>query len=518
MTNRRSNDQLPALSGLVPLLALVRLGLHLLTNVGFFGYGYFRDEFYYWVGSQRLAWGYVDHPPLAPLLLRLTTETLGESMFAMRLPAALAGAATVYLSGLMARELGGSKAAQALSALTVALAPILLIFTSFYSPNAFAFLWWALITYLLLRLLRRDRPQLWLAVGLVAGVGLQNKHTMLLLGLGIAAGLLLTPARRYLRSRWLWLGGGLALLLALPNFLWQVANGWPSLEFYANATLYKNVTTSPPEILLTQILVFNPFALPLWLAGLYYFLWHPAGRRYRTLGWVYLALLALMIAAQSSRPDRIAGAYPMLFAAGAVLVERLAGRGRRPRLRLAAVTAAVLLGAAIMLPVSLPLLPPQPTARMATAMGIAEVAAERDKSAALPQYLADRFGWRELARTVAAVYAELPAEEQAQAAILTTNYGEAGAIDFFGRQAGLPPAISGHNHYYLWGPGPETGAVVITVNYPAEGVGELFAAVEPADTFACELCMDYEDDAPILVARHLQIPLQQAWQQVKHYD
>lgn len=277
------------------------------------------------------------------------------------------------------------------------------------------------------------------------------------------------------------------------------------------------MTTSPPEILLTQALVFNPFALPLWLAGLYYFLLHSEGRPYRMLGWVYLTLLVVMVTAQSSRPDRIAGAYPMLFAA-AVLTVRLAARRRRPQLTVAGITAFLLLGAAVMLPVSLPLLPPQPTARLATAMGITEVAAERDRTSALPQYLADRFGWPELARTVARVYADLPAEEQKQAAILATNYGEAGAIDFFGRQYGLPRAISGHNHYYLWGAGAKTGAVVITVNYPAEGVEGLFATVHRVVTYQCELCMDYEDDAPILVARNLLIPLQRAWEQVKHYD
>ena len=170
---------------------------------------------------------------------------------------------------------------------------------------------WTASAYILLLLLQRDSPRLWLWVGVIAGLGLQMKHTMALFGLGMLLGLLLTPTRRYLRSKWLWLGGAIAMLIFLPNLIWQVQHDRLSLEFYAHSNLVKNVPTPPGELMLTQILVLHPLTFPIWLAGLYFLLFAADGRPYRMLGWVYLVILSVLIVGQSSRPDRLAGAYPI---------------------------------------------------------------------------------------------------------------------------------------------------------------------------------------------------------------
>ena len=510
-----SQRDLLSSTGLLMGLALLKLLLHLATNHNLLGYGYFRDELYYMVCAERLDFGYVDHPPLAPLILNLNRQLLGDSLFALRLLPAVAGAATVLLTGLMVRQLGGSRRAQCLAALAVIFAPVLLIINGFFSMNAFEVLLWTSCAYLLLLLLKTDRPQLWLPIGLVAGLGLQNKHTMLIFGLGMAVGLTLTPARKHLRSKWLWLGGAIAFLIFLPNLVWQVRHGWPSLEFYANANLFKNIPTSPQDILLTQILALNPVALPIWLAGLGYYLFAREGKPYRMMGWLYLVLLLALIASRSSRPDRIAGAYPMLLAAGAVAIERAIQRLNRPRLAWAAMTV-LILGGTVLMPIGIPVLPPEATARYTAALGLTDdLQIERDNAPPLPQYFADRFGWQEMVATIAEVYASLPPEEQAKATILTSDYGKAGAIDVLGRAYGLPRAISGHNNYYLWGAEGASGEVVISTGLSGKSPRSIFDDVKQVATVRCDHCL--ENGSPVYLARHPRLSIDKVWPHVKHY-
>ena len=499
-------------TALLIAIALLKLFLHLITNNRLLGYGYFRDELYYLVCAERLDFGYVDHPPLAPLLLSLDRRLLGDSIFALRLLPAVAGAATVFLTGLMARQLGGGRFAQSLAALALTLAPVHLVINGFFSPNAFEVLLWTVSAYILLLLLKQNNPRLWPWVGVVAGIGLQMKHTMALFGLGMLLGLLMTSARRHLRSRWLWLGGVLAFLIFLPNLIWQMRHHWPSLEFYANANLVKNVPTPPGELMLTQMLVMNPLTLPIWLVGLFFFLFAAEGRPYRMLGWVYLAILSVLIVGQSSRPDRLAGAYPMLLAPGARIIERTLG----PRRALAAAAMGLLvLGGLLTLPIGLPILPPETTARYAAVLG-GSVQIEQGKRGSLPQYFADRLGWEEMVATVAQVHRALPPEERARAIVLAGNYGQAGAVDFLGRELGLPEAISGHNTYFLWGPGDASGEVVIAIGVPEGDLREFFEDVTRAATARCDYCLQRE--RPVYVARWLKVPLQELWPQVKHYD
>ncbi|MDP9122081.1 MAG: glycosyltransferase family 39 protein, partial [Acidobacteriota bacterium] len=500
--------------GVVAALALVKLLLHLATT-GLFGYGFFVDELYFLACSRHLAWGFVDMPPLFPAVTALVRAVLGESLLAIRLLPALAGTALVVLTGLMARDLGGRRFAQGIAALAVLTAPIWLVLHSIHTMNALEQLFWAGCAWLVIRIVRDDRPRLWVLFGLVAGLGLLNKHSMAFFGLALAAGLLLTPERRAFRSRWLWLGGLLAALVFLPNLVWVVEHHFPHFEMLANIKRDgRDVQANPLQFMVQQILLFNPLALPLWLGGLAWLLADPAGRRYRVLGITYLAILAEMFLLDG-RPYYPAPAYPMLFAAGGVAVEQwlAARRWRGPRLAYAALLA---LSGAILAPLFAPLLPPETMIRYARAIGVSQPRIETHRLGPLPQLMADRFGWQEMAEEVARVYRSLPAEDRARAAVFGQNYGQAGAIDLFGPALGMPPAVSGHLSYFLWGPRGYTGEVMIVMGDRREVLARKFRRVELAGHVFHPYSMPYQH-FDIFVCRGPVEPLPVLWPQLKQY-
>jgi len=501
-------------------LAAVALLLHLVSNRG---YGYFRDELYYLACGEHLDWGYVDHPPFVALVARMSRALLGDSLPAIRFVPAVASAALVFLTGLLARELGGSRFSQCLAAICAVVAPHYLFVGNYLSMNVFDELFWAAGAFLLTRLIKRDDPRLWVPFGAVAGAGLMNKHSMLFFGFGVAVGLLLTPQRRHLSSRWLWAGLLVAGAIFLPNIIWEVRHGWPTLEFMQNAQRLKNYQASPFEFFLGQVLEMHPFTLPVWLLGLGYFLLSNNGRRYRLLGLAYAAIFALL-AIQKAKAYYLAPAYPMLLAGGGVAVGRFiegapaGGAGRRRGWMKPAVLAPLILGGALTAPMVLPVLPVETFIRYQALFGGAgEVREERHRMGRLPQRYADMFGWEEMAATVARVYQALPADEQARCGIFTSNYGEAGAIDFFGKRYGLPKALSGHNNYYLWGPGVRPVEIVITIGESEEDVKKSFEQVSLAATFRNENVMPYEDDLPIYVGRRPRAPIDAIWPRTKKF-
>jgi hypothetical protein len=511
---RRNRGALLGGSAILALLAGVKLLVHLLTADN---YGYFRDELYYIAASERLDLGYVDFPPFVALVVAFVRATLGDSLLALHLLPALAGAAVVVLAGLMARELGGNRFAQGLAALAVLVAPNFLVMGTFISMDAFDQLFQVSAAYVLLLTLKRDQPRLWLLFGLLTGLGLLTKVTMLFFGFAVFAALLLTPARRQLLAPWPWLSGAIAFAFLLPYVIWQITHGWPTLEFWADYG-EKVDPASPIEFLVEQIVTMQPPTLPLWLAGLWFFLFAREGRPYRALGWTYAVLFALF-AALNSKFYFLAPAYPMLFAAGSVAIERFFGRHRRWRWSLPAYAAVLAISGILVAPITvLPVFPVETLARITGAFGgDAGIEVETREVAELPQIFADRFGWEGMAETVARVHDRLPPEERSGACVLAGNYGEAGAIDFFGAKHGLPLAISGHNSYYLWGPGDCGGEVVVAVGVPREPLEGVFGRIERAATVRCHYCMPDEDDLPVYVCRDPKLPFEEAWPRFKHF-
>lgn len=494
------------------LMAVGKVALHLAT-IG--NYGYFRDELYYLACADRLAWGYVDHPPLSIAVLAATRAVLGDSLLAIRLPAVLAGAATVVLTGWLARELGGGRFAQVLAALTLAFMPVALGMATFYSMNALDILFWGAAVLLLVRVLNGADTRWWLALGVIVGVGMLNKISMGFLVFGVLVGLSLTRQRRHLLSPWFWFGGIIAALVFLPHVIWQIAHGLPTLEFMRNATALKIQRMSLGQFLAAQVLYTSPAAVPIWVGGLAYVLFARSAAVYRALGIAYVAILALLVV-QHGKAYYLAPAYSMLIAAGGVAFERLSARRAWRWCRPALVGLVIAVGL-LVLPLSVPVLSPERLIRYSTALGVQAPQEERQAQVAMSQHFADRFGWENLVATVARVYHSLPSDDRARATILTGNYGEAGAIDFFGRRHGLPKAISGHNNYWLWGPRDARGDVVIAVGVSRHRLDQLFNEVVQADTVTSDYAMAFETNLPVYVCHRPKRPLTEAWPTLRRY-
>jgi hypothetical protein len=516
MQGMNSSTSLPdAHSGrLVALFAGAKLLLHLATASG---YGYFRDEFYYLACADHPAAGYVDHPPLSVWWLWLARALLGDSRFALRLTPALLGAATVALVGLMARRMGGGRWAQALAMTGALVAPQYLALDHFYSMNAFDVFFWALCAFLVLRVLEQPTNARWAALGVALGLGLQNKIGVLWMGAGLFVGLVATRERRLLKTPGPWICGAVAAALFAPHVAWQVANGWPTREFIHNAQTGKMAAVSPLQFLIGQIMMMSPFTLPLWLAGLGWLFRGEAGRPYRLLGWTYLTAFAILLTSGASRSGYLAPAYSWLFAAGGVALGSWLERPRLAWMRPAYAALLLATGAAIA-PLALPLLPIESYIGYARALGEAPETEERKELGALPQFYADMHGWERIVDAVAVAHARLSPEERSAARVFAGDYGVAGAVDLLGRRRGLPPAISGHNNYWLWGPRGWDGSVVIVVGGREEQVRPLFESVEPAGSTDCGYCMPYENGMPVWIARGLRQPVAETWPRLKHYE
>jgi Dolichyl-phosphate-mannose-protein mannosyltransferase len=488
------------------------LGVLLLHLVFLRGYGVFRDELYYIACGRRPAWGYVDHPPLVAWIAWVVAHLVGESHLALRVVAALAAAAAVWVTARIARELGGGSFALLLAGLGAGLAPIMLALGSIYSMNAFDLLFWAVLFWTMTCILRGGDERLWIVFGAVAGLGLLNKISVLFLGLGIVVGLVLARRFSVFRSRFFWAGGVLAFLLFLPHLVWQQAHAWPTLEFMANARRDKMVALPVTGFLRVVLDDTTPVAW-LWVFGVAWLLVARAAGRVRALGFAFLAVLALL-ATTGGKPYYLAASYAAPLAAGAVAVEAWTERARRLRPVLAALVVAA--GLALS-PFAAPVLAVDDYVRYAAALGEKPGTDERHELSRLPQFYADMFGWREMAETVAGVARRLAPEERAKACVFGQNYGEAGAIEYFGRDLGLPPAISAHNSYWLWGPGRCTAEVLLVIGDRRDRLDELFESVEEGGVFHCRDCMPYENGRRVWVARRLKVPLAGLWSEIKHF-
>ncbi len=493
-------------------LSLLTVLIHFLANGG---YGYFRDELYYMACGRHLAWGYVDQPPFVALMAVVTRHLLGSSLFALRFFPALCGGLLVLLTGLMAREMGGGRYAQVLTAVAVMVAPVYLAIDNYFSMNCFDQVFWALAGYVVIRILKQDNPKLWLLFGLVAGAGLMNKYSMGFLGLGVVVGLVLTPARRQLLSKWLWLGGVIAFLIFLPHILWEIHYGFPSLEFIHNATTFKNLPQTPLQFMTASALGIGFLSLPIWLAGLGFFFLGDDGKHFRLFGWVFVSILALFLVTKA-KPYYLAPAYLFPLAGGAVAIADFVRRHNWNWLRPASI-ALLLAGGVMTAPFVLPVLPVESFIKYQARMGVKAPREERGKAAKLPQQYADMFGWQNMAATVAEVYNSLSPDEKQKCVIGASNYGEAGAIDFFGMNYGLPNAISSHNSYWIWGPGDKPGEVLIVVGGNAKDYQAMYEDVEQAATITCEYAMPFETDLPVFLCRRPKMTLQQVWPHLKNF-
>ena len=429
-------------------------------------YGIFRDEFYYLANGRHLAWGYVDHPPVVAVIAWCTEHTIGTSIYALRAPMLLALVGVLSAIAGLVRRMGGGGVAVTVAWLAFALSPYYLYAFHYLSMNAPEILWWSIAALLLfdatLGFTARapstwTAARGWLAFGAVMGVAALTKVSGLVWGAGLALGLVLSPARRHLRSPWAWAAVGIAAALFLPHVWWQAANGWPTAEFVRNAQRDKISVLSPGAFLLEQVTLLGPIGAVVAVAGLV----GVATRigRAPAYGVAFVFVLVVFVV-QRSKPYYTMPAYPVLLAAGGIVLERWAP-WQHWWGRLAGTL--VLLFAILLVPVTLPVLPAERVPAYLARLGITVESGERHRKGALPQHFADMFGWPTLADDVAHVVAALTPAERASARIFTQNYGEAGALEYYGPARRLPPVVSGHNAYWYWGPGSDAGGPLIVV-------------------------------------------------------
>jgi 4-amino-4-deoxy-L-arabinose transferase-like glycosyltransferase len=462
-------------------------------------WGLHRDEFYYLAGGRRLDWGYVDHPPITPLLYRTAETVFGASQVGLHAMPALLSGVLVIVGALLARELGGDRRAQIIAAVGIAVSPFFLGTAHFLSTVTVDILLWSIGLLLFARLLRTRDLRLWLAIGVVAGAGLMNKDTMLFWGVGVVAGVVLARDFELLRNRWFVFGLLIAGVIFLPNLVWQGQNDWASIEFLRSLQSHTDSISSPWLYFPYQLVLLGPLLAVIWIPGVWWLLRSDEAKPFRALALGYVVVL-LLIFVLRGKAYYVGSWYPALFAAGSV---RLASVGRRP---LRVYLSYLLVSGLTAAPFALPLVP--------STSSFAKTAVGADDE------LGELIGWDHMAHQVADIAHALPADQQAQLTILTSNYSEAGAIEYWRHELGLPQPISRQNSYWIWGYGPahENGTTVV-VGFSQPELERYFTDVRQAGTVtnAIEL-HNKEYGTPMFVCRGQRMPWAEIWPLLKDYS
>jgi hypothetical protein len=471
-------------------------------------YGFHHDELYFIACGNHLSFGYVDHAPLVPWIARLATVLFGDSLVGLRVFALLAGALTILLTGWLVHRIGGGRFAQLLACLAVLVAPVFLRTGNMLCIPAFEPVFWLGCSIVLLRIVREDNPRLWPWVGLIAGAGLLNKHSMLFFGFGLGVAMLATPLRRHLRTPWPWVGAAVALFLFSPNLVWQVLHDWPTAGFLRDLNENVMAGVSKIQFVAGQFLYLNPFGAFVWIWGLV-FLFSRPGRPFRVLGWIWVSIFVLLLVTDS-KIYYLAPAYPAVIAAGGLAVERWIAAGGRRWAKPAAV-ALLLIGGIAFMPVALPYLSIDETDRYmdAVTFGAFENIYE------LTGDLHGMFGWPERVAAVTEVYESLPPEERERTMILAAGYGNAGAIDLLGRRTGLPHAVSIAQTYWMWGYPEGPIDTVIAVNYDTDFLTQIWEEVEVVKTVELKNVNPWQTPFEIALCRKPKISIDKVWPQVR---
>jgi hypothetical protein len=497
---------------IIVLFAIIKLLIHAFS----IEYGYHRDELFYITVSDNLGSANLSMLPLTPAILAVIRLVAGSSLKAIHFFPALCGAFVVALTGLMTRELGGEKRAVALASLAAIIPIGFLGVDSLFTYDFLDKLFWVTNIYLLVIILKRGDLRLWLLFGLIGGLGVLNKISILFLCMGITVALCISPQRKYVFTKWYLLSKVIVIVFLIPFLYWQHVQGWPIVSFAQYYSGGKTYAVSPLEFTWFQIFVMHPFTLPIWISGLYFAFFSSKGKKYRAIAWLYLLLFAVFVILKAKFYFLIP-MYPFLFASGSVMVDGYFKR-RGWKILPALVFPVMIIGGIITAPIAMPLLPVETFTETYKLLGAdAGVKQERHEISNLPQHFADRFGWQEMAMTIAGVYADLPEDEKSKACILTGNYGEAGAVDFFGKEYGLPEPISGHGWHYYEGIKNNTSEVVISIGISKEYLQARFGEVVQAAVFKCKYCMPYENNLPVFVSRKPNRSLEEILEEIKHF-
>lgn len=497
----------------LPATAIAATVLHLATAMQ---YGIFRDEFYYIACAKRLAWGYVDHPPFSLAVLALVQAIFGHGQFALRVLPALIGGANVYLAGRITRELGGKTYAQCFAALAILVAPVFRGVTSYYSMNVFDHFFWGLAICVLARIVVTGNVRWWLLFGVVCGLGLLNKISLLFIGFGLVVGLVLTPHRRHFRAWQLYAGGAIALLIFLPHLAWEQLNGWPMVEFTSNAARFKNAPIGPIGFFLSQILMMNPIGAPIWLCGLVAGFAAPELRPYRIFSWMFLTIF-LLLALSYGKDYYLAPAFFTILPLAGIYIEQFTER--RARGLRVAIPALQLASFVLLAPLALPILPIETFLKYQAAIGIRPPASERGlQNDEVPQHFSDRFGWEAMAQDAKAAIERLTPAQRDGLVIFVGNYGRAYALEYYAVEYGLPPVFTSHNNGYLWGPPLGDGhAVLILTDDGPDELARNFGLVQECGRHSAKYARNVERNLGIYFCSEPKFTWAEAWPKLKAF-
>jgi len=496
----------------VIIICIAYIAIQLITASN---YPVFRDELYYLDCANHPAFGYVDQPPVSIIILTIWKAIFGDSLLSIRILPALLGACLIFLTALISRALGGGKGAQIFAGVSACSGLVYYVLGGYYSMNAFDFVFWALLFYVFIKIINTQNPKLWMTFGIIAGLGLMNKISVLYFGAGLVAAMIFTKERTWFRNKYFYFGGFIALLVFLPYIIWNFTNDFATIQFIKNATTFKNESIPLLDFVKEQILDLNPLNFFVWFTGIIALIFSSKLKKYRVIAFTYIAIFVILTV-QKSKPYYLVPAYSVLLGAGAVAITEFFDSKRLAALKYVFGSLMIIV-TCLLSPIVVPVLQPSALADYLDKVGIRPKTGENSKEALFPQYFADRFGWEEMTEKVAKAYDSLPPEERKYTAIFGQNYGEAGAIDYYGRNYGLPQAISGHNSHWLWGYGSDSINTVIVIGDKKEKLESLFNSVTLADTTNCSYAMPFENHLPIFICRGMKKSFKEIWPELKKF-
>jgi 4-amino-4-deoxy-L-arabinose transferase-like glycosyltransferase len=497
-------------------ISALNLFIYLITTA-FFSYGMFRDEYYYIACANRLAFGYVDQPPLSIYVLAIWKYIFGDSMFVIRIIPAIISSASVFMIGLFTNKLGGSKSAVIIATITFMFTPIFLGVNTIFSMNSFDFLFWITSSYIFLKIIQTGNKKLWIILGVILGLGLLNKTSVFWLGAGIFTGTLFTPLRDNLKTKYPYLAFVVAILIFSPYIIWNITHDFAHLEFMRNAATKKYGGLTSLSFIKDQILIHNPLAILIWLPGIIFFFFKKESRQYRALGFIWLTTFLILLVNGHSKGEYISVAYQILFAGGAVMIEKWSAKENRGWIKYSIVVPIIIAGV-LLSPFARPLLSPEAFIKYQSAMGLEPSSNEGQELAGLPQFYSDMFGWEDLAKDVSKVYQSLPKEDREKTLVYCTNYGKAGAIEYYSTKYPLPKVICPHNSYWYWWPSDIKTTTVIIIGGKTEDYLNSLDEILEAGFHKTKYAMPYENNLHIFVGRGFKRSTDEIRQRVKNFN
>ncbi len=501
------NSERKKLLSIIFSISFINFLLYLITQV-FFSYGMFRDEYYYLACANRLALGYVDHPPLSIYVLAVWKFLFGDSLIVIRFVPAIISSVSIFLLGLFTMQLGGKRTAVIIAMTAFMFTPIFLGMNTIYSMNTLDFFFWILSAYLFLQIIQTENKKHWIWLGIVLGLGLLNKTSVFWLGAGILVGTLFTPLRKDLKTKYPYIAFIITLLIFSPYIIWNITHDFAHFEFMQNAAQRKYGGLTPVSFIRDQILILNPLSILIWLPGIIFFFFKKDIRKFRTLGFIWLTTFLILLINGHSKGEYISAAYQILFAGGAVLIEQSSLKPKRFWIKYSIVVP-VIITAIMLSPFARPLLSPKSFIHYQSAIGLEPPRNEGHELVGLPQFYSDMFGWEDLAKNVSKVYQSLSKEEQEKTLVYCSNYGKASAIEYYSKKYPLPNVICPHNSYWYWWHKDNKYTTIIIIGGEIKDHLESLTEVFEAGYHRTKYAMPYENNQTIFVGRGLKRTLEE---------